>query len=893
VIPPTLTAYYSTNSSRSTPVALEAATLPAGEVAVFFGPTGNTDITSFDIFCNHTGALPASGAGVDSFVRSTGTEPYDLLGQAGGLAIMWDTNVDPTGNARADYDPNGLTTFTSRANYIDATSSETTFTFNTANTPIGAAPTVDYRIVAYGNATTSTTISVPDGVDRCVVVQAHYVAGPFPSFSMILNSMTIGGTAMTELPAGTVDILQSTGLGTFTAYAPESALATGAMTITPTYSSTLTADSAIVYHIWIFTNVADPALAASSDFNNVSETTSSAPAPSLVGVAANSYLMTSASTQLPDETDPTVDIGTMGTTQGWPLGTINIESRGSLLADSGPSATETATWTTMGRAAGVLTSLAYTASGGGGGVTPIIPAVPVIGTITVADNQLTVPWAAATDAVSYQIRYSQGATPLVPNGSAILATSPKVITGLIASQSYAIQVRSKSSTDDYSAWSTAVYAVPTGTVLPPPTFNGKFLVSSDHRDVSMGEGYGIPYFNDLWMQKGFVRVNVGDEYGAHYIATGPILDRAIERYEARGSQALPFRDAAGPRLIVTNKLGWAGARQNSTAPASEKAAAIADMGKSGSTGTLNRDSTWLQLGTNMNATYRGYNVADIVFMSISHESFGSWAYQYAGRNPQLIGQAILTGATNAQYGATMGAAMRHAGETGDCSLVHKAATEHVYDLITQNCPNAIIGFTPNDGAGSDITGTAASALGSTWVRSAWPDRPLDFICPTMYARGDDVPTYVGSGDLDTWSSYDRSSGWLEYAQEYVNTIYGCAFGLLEFGGDFALPGQLSPGDFPSATDREMAAFYERMLEHELDATNYPVGLMCVNHWFFLNWEGSNGDPGCSFHPLEGIWGAHPANVVPTSTGKPAWSTQPSNTRYPKTLTYMQSQFAVR
>lgn len=921
VTPVPLEAYYSTSAGRTSPQPLESATLPR-HVAVWFGPAGNTDLVSFRIFVNHEGDIPAVGAEGDSYVRTDSTPPYDMLGASGGQAIMWDTTTDPTGNARDDYNPNGETTITVEARWIDGQLTTETFTFDTSNAEPGAEPTLTHTQNAYNNATSSTTVTIPQAADRVVVVQAFYNV----TVDQTITALTLNGVPMSTVAEANKTPAVNQGLGVRVGYLTEADLATGTFTLAPTYSAAPTSWSAIVYHVWVLTNVATPSFVGHFDYDNVSEVTQSTQTPT-VSSPANAFLLTSSVQN--GTTDATVDIGTATT----PVASTNsvIESRASWVTDSGSAGSETATWGTTGRAISVLMAMGYSASEGGEGTTPVLPGVPTIASNVAGDNQLTVTWGAATDAVSYEIRWGQVSNPNVPAGSVFPVSGlSRVITGLAASVGYGVQVRSVSVTGHRSDWSAVSYQTPTGSVTPPPTFGGKFDVSFDFRDVMMGEGYGTPNFQDFWTQRGFRRVNSSaNEWDMANIVRDETVNAAIGNWNARGPQARAFRNECGPRLIVTNHMAIAGGqRQNLPGTRAQKAFPIMEMGKSGSTGSINRDATWRALGANLNKTYsQGFKGYDVVFLSLAHESFGSWAFTYAGRNTELIGDPSLLGATNAQYGSAMAAALRKAGETGDCADVHRLAIEHQYDVLMQETGGkAIVGMTPNDGGGSDITGVDnPTNLSSLWVRNAFPDRPIDFLAPTTYLRGNNKNVYNGSGDINDPANWTFHEGYLEYAQEYVNEIYGCAFGLLELGAGYAVPSgpynaQAStpntpaglkyietPGQYDSQSDNAAYIFYKNWYENRLKQENFHNGFCFFNTWNFLDWVDSNHEPGCSFNLFEGMWGWHPrpgtvdqwVNVpagfvgyLPTSTGKPNWSSVAGNTRYPKTLALLQSKFAV-
>jgi hypothetical protein len=920
ITPPTLTAFYSTDAGLASPVALSGATLPAGDVAIFFGPS-DPNIVSMRIFCLESGTLPAVGEEGDSYVGTTSTYPYRVRGidNVDGVATvtgsLWDTTIDPTGNNRTSYDENGACSFKVEATLVDATTVTATFSFNTANAPIGSALTATRSTTGYAGASSSHNVDIPDGVDRTVLVVATYSASPFTGSTMILTGMTINGNAMTKITAATKDIAQSEGLGQFVCNANEASLVTGLATLTPTFASSPGTGSSIIYDVVVFTNAATPAYGGDSDYRNVSPTTNGNAVPSVPDVPANSYLFTVGGMQQISQANMTVDLGS-ATTAVEVATTPTLETRSYSVADSGASATESATWNQTGRSVACIVYLDYSASGGGGGgPTPIIPGTPSVSVSNAAgDNLLTATWSATSDAESYELRH--GSTN-PPTGVPITGvTSPRVITGLAPSVVRYVQVRAKSSTNDYSAWSTVASGTPTGSVPAPSDWDStRYPVATNHVDVMMGEGYGTPDFADWWTQKGFVRVNCGNT--EDQLANLPLygIQRALSNYEGRGARATAFRDDAGPRLIITHKLAITGTRQNQGSTAADiagKAQAILDTAKSGSTGAINRNATWTTLGNNINRTYTSssgvtYNGWDVIFLSISHENNGSWAYSYTGTNTQLIGRPEFTvagGATAANYGVAMAAALQRVGATGACDEVHRLAVEHIMEILWSINPRIIIGMTPAAGNGSALVAdTPGLNLTSAWIESSFPRNDstynfgLDFVCPTLYNRSSTTVVYDGSGSIDDYTNYTNTKGWFEDENEFINRVYGCPTGLLEFGGSYAIPGEQVPGTGGAVGDESMKAFCERILEHEMIVAPGKAegGLAFINHWNFLRWASvDNPIPGQSYgtwNLIEACWGRFPANALPTSTGKPSFSAR-TTPMYPKTLAYMQSQFTV-
>lgn len=890
VTPPTLTAQYSTSASRTGLTTLEAATLPAGEVAIVFGPE-SSDIQSMRYFCNHVGALPAIGSEGDSYVGNDLSSPWDFLGGTGSTAVLWDTAVDPTGNDRTGYNPNGSTTITVEATLIDGQTVEQTFTFNTANAPLsGGDPTRTRTMLAYNGGGSSALVTVPDGVDRAVLVKAWYGNGA----GTVLTGLTLGGQAMTKITAATRDITGSTGVGVFTAYLTETDLSTGTLSLVPTYAASIGAYSSVIYQIEVLTNVASPVFGGAVLFSN---TNVASLAPSIAGVPANSMLFTGSLQEDPTSAEMTVDLGTYDGTATELSVNPKFEVRTAYLADSGASATETATWVATGRQLSTLVYLDYATSSGGSGTTPVVPGTPTVALTTPADNQFRATWSPTTDAVLYQIRWSQGASPTVPNGVPIEATSPITVTGLAASQSYAVQVRARSATDTWGDWSTTQYITTTGSVPPPPSFSGKFLAADNPFDVSYVEGSNYQG-SDMWVHSVIRRRNpLSTEQAQANMANDVYVDEAISKWENRGgaSSSNAYIAAAGPRYVWSMKLAPLSlGNHNGRFTPTQAASQVLDMGKTGSTGTVNRDWVYEQLAAKLNRTYRGYRVDQIMHISVAHESNGPWNTEaYMGRDPNIIGDPRLTGAKNAEYGAEMAAALRQAGATGECAAVHRLAVEHVMEVIWSIAPNAILGMTPAADGESVPLGEPVTANSDDWVYDAFPrnegiyNYKLDFLYPTMYARSPGAMKFLG-GDATNPANWTRRDGWLELADPYVER-YGCAFGLLEGGVAFAVPGlQWVANDVSMPSDNANYAFFEIMFNQLLTTANYPAGFGVVNHWSKMRWQLLNPSGG-SYNMLEGLWGAYPSSVFPSSTAKPTGAVG-DGSWYPRTRAWFQTNY---
>lgn len=886
ITPPTLTATYSTSNLHTSPTTLEGATLPNAPVSIRFGPN-SPDVESFDIFCNHVGALPAVGEEGDSYVGSVSTAPYDMLGTVEGVAVMWD-QTDPTGNNRVDFDRNGETTFPIRAHLIDGQTVEETFTFNTGIAPLsGTDPVRSRQVYAFNGGGSQATVTIPDGVDRLVVVSAWYGNG----VGNVMTGLTLGGEAMTKLTAACRDITPSTGIGVYTAYLTEADIGTGEVSLAPTYTTAIGSFSCIIYQVDVISNVASTALGGSFTFSNTDVATLPV---TLAAVPANSLVLSGCIQQDPTDASMTCDVGVLDAETEL-LVNPQLELRTTYLDDSGVLGDETLTWTATGRQLCNAVYIDYEASGGGSGETPIIPAVPVLNTPTLpADNQARFTWPAAADAVTYDYRWGLANPPLttVTTGN----TSRDVtITGLAASVPIYFQARSVSSTDDRSAWSTVATATPTGSVTPPPTPTSKFLTADNAFDAAYSQGNGPMQFSDVWIPTTIRRYNSSQtEQAQANMANDTFMDDPISRYlNRKGGNNTAFITEMGPRVIWTMRLAPLAPRNHSKGTALQAAQGVWDMGITGSKGTLNRDWVWNQLGTNMNRVYRGFDIRDILFLSIAHETNGPWSSAYMGRDTKLIGSTLLLGATNAQFGSEMGAALRKAGETGEIADVHRLACERVWDLVQAKCNGqAIIGMTPADGGSSTPEDTLPANLSTDWVYDAFPNRDLDFICPTVYARGHGIMIYDGTGSIDDKTNWSFRPGLPDHALEYINDRYGCAGGFLETGAAYALPTTtVNVSGNNSVPDEGVRAFME-LLHDDWTPAAFPGGVAFQNHWTVLSWAAAaNPGTGCSFHILEGMWGDWPDGTAPTSTSKPAHSTVTvGSQRYTKTLDWFRDRF---
>lgn len=908
-----LTAYYTTPEDRVTPNVLDGATLPPGEVYVWFGPVTNPDIESKRLFLNHSGSLPAKGAEGSTYIGERTTPPYDLLGTVLGQPVPWNTNVDPTGNNNEEFDKNDVNFVRDETTWIDGQVTEETHTFTLSNAPIGADDTYQHLKQAYVGATSSHTVTIPDGVDRLVLVVASYNCTPYTGASMIMQSLSIGGNAMTKITAASRDPSIDEGLGQFVAWVGEDDLTTGSMTITNTFSTPPGTWSSVIYDVHIWTNTATPALGGAKDYVNASDVTLSELDPSIASVPANSYLVTVAASTRVDGPAPVVDIGTMSSVTEQPTNNV-METRSSVVEDSGASATETATWDVYGRAAACLIYMDFAASGGGGGVTPIIPGTPSVSlSVDAGNNLIDVTWAATSNAVSYELRH--GSTNPIASSPIAGVTSSHRISGLAASTLHYVQVRAKSSTGDYSAWSTIQSATPTGSVTPPPEFSGKYLVSYDHRDVVMGEGFGTWAAPDLWSQRGWSRINPGaslaDDSGLYTSIESTMIPRVLNFWESRGPRANAFYNAAGPRMIYTFKLSANDVGMNYTwRTQADRIASVLDMAKTGSKGSYNRDATLARIAQAINRNYTSgsgvtYDGKNIVFVSVGHESNGGWSPFYMGVVSEFIGRPEFNNPNPSVWGSEMAAAIQRIHDIGALDHVHRLACERVIDILWDPSrgghPNIIVGMTPSAGGQSNPTGAGVGNLTHAWIESGFPRRPLDFVCPTLYNRNAYGVSYDGSGDINDPMNYNRDEGWLETENEFINRVYGCPTGCLELGHAFGIAGELAPGSIPSGTggvtgDQQAWMFTKRILETSFGPTtgNAENGLAFVQHWNFLRtWSSDDagpGIPGSTYNILEAHWGRYPTGWTDmSSTAKPSWGV--GSGQYPKVLDYYKSQFS--
>lgn len=889
VTPVAITAYYTTPEDRVTPNPLNGAILPPGEVYVWFGPIDNEDLVSFRIFSNETGTLPAVGSEGATFVGERTTPPYDLLGTVNGAAVPWDTNIDPTGNNNEGYDPDGPNqNFKVEATWSDGQTTEATFTFETSNAPPGADPTRTVTFHTYKPGSVNASVTIPDGVDRLVVVRAWYANG----LGTIIDSLSLGGTTMTEIVAANRDPGASSGVGVFSAYMTEASLTTGAMTLAPTYSTSLGAYSTIIYEVNVLTNLASAALNGVFQYENVNVASM---APTLNSVPANSILLAGVLQQDPTSSEMTIDTGVLDSTIEQTL-SPTIEVKTSYLADSGAAGNKTVTFTATGRQLCNIIYIDYAASGGGGGVTPITPGTPSISVSNAAgDNLLDVTWSATADAVSYELRHSASNPPsaAIP---IVGVTSPHRLSGLAASVPRYVQVRAKSSTDTYSAWSTVQSGTPTGVVDPPQQFAGKFLATSDPILVSYSEGRGEFRSSEMWVPGIIRRWNTVSTSTSGFVnmAADTFADDTIANWNTRFSAPTnikEFWDEAGPRSIWTAGLQFTGYKFNNKATVDQMVQAVLDLALTASGLSKARNDVFINAANKLNRVYKGWELWKLFHISINHETNGPWTPgAYQGKVSRLIGNSALASVTNAQFTAPVAAAVRSIAANGEIGPLSRLATERVMDLMWDVNDQIILGTSPADGDESVPEGGAVTNEGSGWVQEAWPRPSLgyayDFIYSTIYSRDPGSMQHTG-GDPLIAANWTRRGGWIDHMDEFI-VDHGAAGGLLEAGVGYAVPGvkasdgtQPLPDDYSACSDNANYAFYENLFNVEFsNATRFPHGLGMMNHWCHYRWQPNNEPPiglsgdrlkfnkTGSYSLLEGLWGEVPNGDDPGVTTKP-------------------------
>ena len=905
VVAPTLALFYSSSQSRTSPAALDAATGITGNTVVFATTTDDAVVSKLRFFLNiNPAAMPALGAesASDRWVGNRSVAPYSLLGSVAGVptsSTFWDTTTDPTGNALISFDENGVNTITIDAELIDGTLTDpVTASFTLANTAPTADPTWTFTQTGYTSATSQPTITIPSGVDRAVVVHAFY------SGQQELTSATLNGVAMTKSQALYNLTSQEWGRAIFTL--TEASLSTGNLTLVPTFTGTRVIPDTIVYSVWVFTNLATPSFIHIGSYTNSGTTHTEVNA--LGTVPANSFIMSSCANQGNSSATPmTSNLGgddispVLFTDNSW----RDVTSRAETETDSGAEASKTITWSTVvGRGGALSTALSYATSGGGPPDPPVTPGTPTISSVVAADNQLTVTWGATTDAVSYQISWDSvnppTRTPVAVSGLI------RVITGLAASVLQYVRVRAVSSTNTVGPWSTVSSGTPTGGIVDPPyPSNGRLVTTTDAYQCSMVEGNQPPDWGDVYIPNAYRRINIPGEINAvadSVKAGWDWGDRFIAKWFNAGKRT-SYATATGPRLIITGQTvmnsTWSPHLRWSENPQLTIDAVLGFM-KSGSTGAINHNWAWQRIGSDLNRTVvvngTSFNLWEHILYSISHEP-NSWAAGYWGTNTNCIGRPEFGpgNITLANYGAAVRDAAAVVYNTGNLAPLHKAVVNNIAAQIRSTCPEAILGMSPAESGSSYPVGTPPGNLSDAWPYDAFPDKgSIDFITPTDYPfRGSGALTFTG-GDITNPANWTKPGGWLTNSLNYANE-WGCAYGLLEYSGSYAYPGNtqgLSPG-VGTYSDADVRMIHRRMFEIELPSA--ANGLVFVNHWLFPTWDQSKADPGRSWVVLEGCYGAAPPGVTFTSTAKPAWSTVTTsdgagNLWYQKSLNWFRETF---
>jgi hypothetical protein len=294
--------------------------------------------------------------------------------------------------------------------------------------------------------------------------------------------------------------------------------------------------------------------------------------------------------------------------------------------------------------------------------TVVAPAIPTgLGGSTPSNFTVNITWAAAANAVSYEVRQTATGAWEPANG-----TLSHTFTSLRAGDPIAFYVRSVSSSDTRSAASSAITRTPTGT---NPTISTRAPVyQTPTRLQASGGSYGsgaritssIPFF----APRGHNRSNaVRDNPGvtAHASAMESGIKDAIDKYldtgKSPGSQTMhPDSWAAGPRANVTFMLTKTGESYTKN-----PAAAVIDLAQSAS-GQMDDTflNAWYKIaGTPPGVTpvvapmasYRGIKPEPKMFyLGLGHENNLKVDSNFSGVDPSLVGNATLLACTATTLG---------------------------------------------------------------------------------------------------------------------------------------------------------------------------------------------------------------------------------------------------
>lgn len=839
---------------------LGSATLDPGSVYIRMGPI--SDFFQYvDLWHNHTGALPAVGSEgeADSYMGRRYGFPYTLMSDGS----AWDTNFDPTGNNRAGYDSSASNTIDMRYTYVDDTYDEFDATFTTTNPSSLDAYDVTYGQAKNTGATPSFNLTIPSSTGRAVLAILHYQS------NKELTSATLGGQAMTVVQSRS----QGTTSGVIVLRLDEANMpAAGTQALVPSFEPTAGASTVVHLHYWIFEGADTP------DYSSVTPTfnTGVADVALVLAVADNSTVIMSVGHHddpgtLTDDWDGTSEAELQSS------GTYDLSSRSEWKADVGTPGTVSADWTPSGsKSFGVI--VAVSSDGTAPPPTVVIPGVPVLATpSTAVDNQLTTTWDATADAVSYEGKWGLAnppATSTVTLGNVLTWT----VAGLAASVPIYMQVRAVSSTGGRSAWSTVATATPTGDIIvvpPIPTtrfVHGQF---ADIRDITHHYGAAIQNAGGIQVPRSQRHQNFTN-FDSMRNQTKPGSDYALNARSTWENPPTPrtaAQSAMGPRAYLTAQLSSQGhPKGTATGPQPQAAVnALLDMAKTGSTGYNNRDADLTLYATQLGQWTLTDGTPFQIFLDFSHESNGPTYPNYSGINSRLVGQAALTGASNAEWGAAMGAALRRAGTDGNGADVHRLAAEHAAQVYWAANPDLILVYTLTANAASQDDG---GDLSTAWQDIAHPaPEYFDVFSNTGYCRSAGRPTYKGSGSVDdtanwTFQNYGLDSAAYQKAQEWSRPL-----GYWEFSaGGYDMFDQ-TPTYSSGASDNQSHIHLKKTIIE--DFPQMDLAFLC---WWTPKWDAPGTPNGSTFDIREASYGKDKVDG-PVGTA-----------RFPKTLAIVKSIF---
>jgi hypothetical protein len=782
----------------------------------------------------------------DAYIGRRSVYPYDLLGGTATTAVMWDPNIDPTGNNRDGYDPAGEHRLDVRITYVDGTTSTGSVTFDGPPVP-STAYDVTYGSTNYGAGDAPTaSVTVPAGDDPAFAAVVVYQA------DKEYTALTLGGVTMSTVAS----FWKATeGHGFIAATLDGASMpAAGSRALEPVYQAPIFSISVTHFHWWMLEGAPGVGFTATAPvYNNGTGTISQA-----LTVPANTTVMS---------------VAAHDTAGGTLTNTWDGTAETALVTDSSYDLTSQAEWKLS---TGGDVSVTWSPSGNKGrGVmiaatadvaapSPITPGTPSLTTPTApGDNQLRTTWSATSNAVAYEGRIGTSNPPTTsPISLGNVTTWTR--SGLAPSTLYYMQVRAISSTGTYSAWSTAVSGTTntSSTVVAP--ISQSRLIHGQFSDINaITHSFNTHRTDGVLVPNWHGHYNFGPTFNNVRSACTPGSTEygwAQSAWTQNASARPALMTEIGQRTFITTKLAFEGNHQHGTQPGNSVLAAM-DLARSGSTGTDNRNDGWRDIGAKL-AQWPGK-----VIISLSHESNGFWYANYSGVNTKLVGSSTLASVPDSQFGAAMGAAIRQVAVDGNMATVHRLAAENAATMIWEGGPGVIICYVLAESQASAPPSSTPGNMTSVWQSAAHP-RPQFFDCfvVTTYCRGNGRPIYKGSGDVNLTSSWTFPDGGLNSPGYQLAQQWNRPYGWWELGANWDVF-DWEPTYTQGPTDDQSHIFWKYASEF----------LPQMNLAFITYWHaGSDNAAGSTYRLGEANYGK----------GK----TTGTNPKFPKTLNLLRNLF---